>query len=121
MTQSFIVDWPPGKNQLWRSFRGRNILSARARVWREVAGTQLMAQRVRPVTGAVKLTVELNSPTKRKYDLDGRLPALLDLIVQHGIIRDDNVDVVKAISVTEGQGFTGAKITIEPAAIEVVP
>jgi Holliday junction resolvase RusA-like endonuclease len=114
MTQSFIVDWPPGTNQIWRAYKGRNILSARYRAWRNLAGKQLMVQRARPVTGPVLVSIELVCPQKRSFDLDNRIKPVLDLLVEHKIIDADDVGTVKAINVTFGYGgFVGARIGIE--------
>jgi crossover junction endodeoxyribonuclease RusA len=112
VTQSFIVGWPPGTNQIWRAYKGRNILAARYRAWRDLAGKQLLLQRARPISGPVSVKVELVCPQKRSFDLDNRVKPLLDLLVEHGIIDGDAVGTIKIITVSEGEGFVGAKVSI---------
>jgi Holliday junction resolvase RusA-like endonuclease len=109
--QSFIVSWPPSTNAIWRSVRGRNILSEAYRSWRNTAGKQLLAQCARPIEGPVAIKLELCSPT-RPFDLDNRCKACLDLLTSHGVIASDDARTVKHLSVCEGSGFTGARLTV---------
>ena len=41
-TQTLFFPWPPSTNDLWRACKGRNILSARYRSWRDAATKELM-------------------------------------------------------------------------------
>jgi Holliday junction resolvase RusA-like endonuclease len=119
MTETFTVDWPPGANQIWRAYKGRNILAARYRAWRDLAGKQLLVQRARPIPGPVAIRIELVCPQKISFDLDNRIKPLLDLLVDHGVIEADGVGIVKSIHVSEGEGFTGARLSV--AAWEAAP
>ena len=44
-TQTLFFPWPPSTNDLWRACKGRNILSARYRSWRDAGTKELMIQR----------------------------------------------------------------------------
>ena len=92
---TYLVSWPPSTNGLWRAFRGRNILSRRARLWAESAAKELAEQRAKPIAGKVIIDIELNSPFKRSYDPDNRVKAVMDLLVKNGIIEDDSNQFVK--------------------------
>lgn len=72
-----------------------------------------MIQRARAVSGPVSVTIELAPPHKRRYDLDNRAKAVLDLLVKNAIIEADDTTIVKRVVLTEGEGFSGARITIE--------
>lgn len=118
--QSFHVDWPPTANLMWRHSRGQNYLSARYKQWKKDAGWQLKAQHARSIVGPVSITILLCKPTKQAIDLDNRVKPLLDLLVNCGVIEDDNDSVIHEIHVKKGEGFQGAKITVTPlsAAVE---
>lgn len=111
---AFILSWPPSTNSLWRAFKGRNILSRRARLWSESASIELLAQGAKPIKGQVQVEIEFSSPTKHLYDLDNRIKAVLDLLVHNSIIEADDCSVVKRIVARVGSGFTGAKVVIVP-------
>lgn len=114
--QRFVIPWPPGVNQMYRSFRGRTILSARARAWYEDAGAELLAQKLVPVSGPYEIDIELCAPTKRRYDPDGKVKAILDLLVRNSIIAgDDNTLNKRHTVVPIVGGITGATITLRKA------
>jgi Holliday junction resolvase RusA-like endonuclease len=79
-----------------------------------LAGKQLLAQRARPVSGPICVKIELACPQRRKFDLDNRIKPLLDLLVTHGLIDADDAGTVKHITVCEGTGFIGARVSISP-------
>jgi len=109
---TFTLTWPPSVNQIWRSVRGRNILSAEARQWRETAKNELLSQHVLPVNGQVEVEIVLRSPFNRPFDPDNRIKAVLDLLVENGIIDGDGDSVLKRITVSVGEDFQGATVTI---------
>ena len=84
----------------------------KARVWADRASKELLAQKVRPIKGPVEVDIELCSPTKRSFDLDNRIKAVLDLLVKCYIIEADNHSIVRRITALVGEGFEGARITI---------
>ena len=107
------LSWPPSTNQLWRAFKGRNILSAAARDWHKAASLELMAQRARPVRGEITVTISLCSPFKRPFDPDNRIKAIFDLLVKNALIDSDSDKTIKSFTVRCGS---------EPGAvIEVLP
>ena len=111
MSQTFLLSWPPSANSIWRAYRGRNILAARYRAWRDSAGKQLLAQRAKPIPGPVSILIKLCCPTKRAFDLDNRIKPLLDLLVINGVIESDNADIVQSLYVTTGE-TVGAEVTL---------
>ena len=107
--------WPPSVNRIWRSVNGRAILSADYRAWRKAASQELMlVQRARPQLGPVEITIELCPPNKRVIDIDNRAKACIDLLVSCGIIEADDSSVVRKVVIELGEGFTGARLHVEP-------
>jgi Holliday junction resolvase RusA-like endonuclease len=51
------LPFPPSVNRLYRAVGGRSILSETYRAWRAEAGTLLMAQRPKKMTGPVSVRI----------------------------------------------------------------
>lgn len=111
-SQEFILPWPTSTNSLWRAYKGRNILSRKAREWATAAKGELLCQRARPVYGPVRLSFALSSPTRRAFDLSNRIKIVEDVLVDCGIIERDDCTIVKHIEIGLGSGFTGVKVTV---------
>ena len=112
--QQLKLSWPPSTNDLWRAYKGRNILSRRARLWAEEASKELLAQNAKPVKGPVYIEIALQSPFKRPYDPDNRIKALLDLLVKNAILEQDSNSIIHRLTVhTQITGFEGVMVTIQ--------
>ena len=85
------------------------------RVWRDIAGKEILIQRPKKHRGPVDVTIELASPSKRKFDLDNRAKSVLDLLVDMQVIQGDDAATVQRLTVSCGKGFVGARISVEPA------
>jgi Holliday junction resolvase RusA-like endonuclease len=117
--QTFTLPWPISVNDMYRSIsRGGkatcSILSKRARLWYEAAGAELNIQKPIPVKGPVRLSLVFGPPTKRLFDLDGKLKATFDLLVRHKVIQDDNWMYVPQFDVGIDWNFVGVRITVTP-------
>jgi len=64
------------------------------------------------VNGQVEVEIVLRSPFNRPFDPDNRIKAVLDLLVENGIIDGDGDSVLKRITVSVGEDFQGATVTI---------
>jgi crossover junction endodeoxyribonuclease RusA len=93
------LSWPPSTNNLFvnKVGGGGRIASQEYRRWRDVAGWELQAQRPVKFKGPVSVTVELCSPNG-SYDPDNRLKAPLDLLVTHGVIKDDTDATIREVT-----------------------
>ena len=115
MTQAFVLPWPVSANRLWRSYRGRVVCSREYKNWRDIAGKTIMQLRPKRHRGPVEVSIELGAPTKwQRYDPDNKTKSVLDLLVAMQIIESDDSKTVKKISVCEGSGFIGARVTVSP-------
>lgn len=94
------LPWPPSVNNLYRSFKGRNILSKPVRAWKGEANASIMMQRPQKMKGPVALTLFLTPPNKRKRDADNYLKIVLDALTDMQVIEDDNNTIVKTITIT---------------------
>lgn len=93
-TYTYRLPWPPSVNTAWRhaNMGGRVVtyLTPEQRQYRR----QVCLESVRTnggirLTGRLGVHLELIAPTRRKYDIDGRIKAVLDAIQSAGIIADD--------------------------------
>ena len=94
------LPWPPSTNALFFNVRGKGrVRSENYRKWAKEAGWTLNAQRPPKFKGPVTIGIELCPPSSRRFDLDNKNKALLDLLVTHRVIEDDNDSIVREVSV----------------------
>lgn len=90
-------------------------LAAPYKRWKKEAGEVLSLQRPVPVSCPVAITLRLTPPNARRYDLDNRIKSVLDLLVDHCLIADDDNRTLKELHVFQRLGD-------EPGVVvEVVP
>lgn len=117
MRKVLFLPWPPSVNSAWRHHNGRVLVSKALREWRKIAEHQLTYQKAKPVPGEVTVIIHLYPPNRRKYDIDNKLKAILDLLVNAKIIEDDNCNIVRQITVKHCavcNDNSGAQVYIQP-------
>jgi Holliday junction resolvase RusA-like endonuclease len=74
---------------------GRSFLvsSQKHNAWHTDALWQLKEQNIKPMTGPLSIEMKFWFPDKRKTDLTNKAESVMDLLVDAGIIEDDNVGV----------------------------
>ena len=90
MTHIFIDSVPPSVNHSYRAYRGRVVLSARAREFKEKVAKSL-GEAFNKITGKVKLDVTFHFKDKRKRDIDNYLKVLLDSLKGLAFEDDDQI------------------------------
>jgi crossover junction endodeoxyribonuclease RusA len=89
-TMTVELPFPPSVNGYWRSFRGRQIISAKGRQYRDdVQAVVLCHPRRQRFTGRLRVLAELWVPDKRRRDVDNSLKAILDSVTHAGLWDDD--------------------------------
>ena len=104
MMNPIVLPFPPSVNSYYRSIRMgkscRVLISKRGREYRQ-AVIDLIAKLVHedpayqglfPFVQRLGMTVTLNAPTRRKYDIDNRSKALLDAL-QHARVYEDDEQI----------------------------
>ena len=111
------LPFPPAVNNLFATYGGHRIRSRRYEAWLKEAGTLLALQRPKPVSGPFLATLVFTRPDRRKRDLDGLAKAPLDLLVKHGVIRDDSDAVSLRLSWSESlpNPKAGVSLVLEAA------
>ncbi len=107
----FVNQVPPSVNHSYRAYRGRVVLSARARAFKQLVA-DAAPEGFAPLVGPIKLTVVFRFKDKRKRDLDNYLKVLLDSL--KGLYFHDD-DQVYGLSVEKRIGCSaeGVEITLE--------
>jgi crossover junction endodeoxyribonuclease RusA len=84
-----VLPFPPSVNRMWRTFRGRMLLSADGRQYRANAVAAVLQSR--EAYGAAPVVVSITAwlPDNRRRDADNLLKAPLDALVHAGALADD--------------------------------
>lgn len=86
------LDLPPSSNEAYGVFRGRKILSKKAREWRHYAKWEIKRQAEnKRIDGKVSVLSEFTFPDFRKRDQSNYIKQLYDAITDSGIIKDDSM------------------------------
>lgn len=127
----FELPTPPSVNSLYRNVKGRGrVRTAKYNAWKTAAGWTIkhirggwdsaqieigkILKRERPYEAFIYL------PEKTRGDVDGRIKALLDLFVEHGVTPDDRFcrGVACYRADTQRAGFTTVLLFPSPAQAE---
>lgn len=92
LTEPLVLPYPPSLNRLYRTVRGRPILSREAREYRASVQAQLAGMGFKAISGPVALSVALYRP-RRAGDADNALKALLDAL--NGLLWVDDSQIVE--------------------------
>ncbi len=113
MSYKFEMPWPPSINGYWRTFRNRQIISKRGREYRASAINRLKELHLDGENRSERLSVSLvlNPPTLRKYDVDNFNKALFDALTHGEFWLDD--EQVDRLVVTKGIKTKGGNIQVK--------
>lgn len=85
------LPFPPSVNTYWRTFKGRMLISAKGREYRNAVKNLLVCMpMIEPIEGAVSVDILAYRPDKRRRDLDNLFKAPLDALTYAGIWKDDS-------------------------------
>ncbi len=109
---------PPSVNHMFSTnFKtGRRFLSKDYEKWRKEASQMLMAQRARCAVGPVSITITVEET--KNADIDNRIKAVIDCLVQNGIIDSDTAKTVRSVTARWGN-VLGASVEISPAQLAI--
>src|ERR1700719_229155 len=91
-TIEFWLPFPPSTNRLWRSVRGRVILSRHYKDWKKSASDAIIVLQnlgKSPVLGTHELSLKLKSNRIKIGDADNRIKAVLDIAAECHLIVND--------------------------------
>lgn len=85
------LPFPPSVNSIWRSFRGRNILSKKGRLYFEEATAAVQQQVQDTIADPLQVRIILVPPDRRRRDIDNSAKVVLDALTKGGAIADDSL------------------------------
>lgn len=88
---------PSKKNSRINTRSGRSFPSKKYTEWHKDASAQLPKVKA-PIEKDAIVSIAFWSPDKRKYDLSNKAESLMDLMVDNGILLDDNYAVVPSLN-----------------------
>mgnify|MGYP000928121414 FL=1 len=92
---TIILPMPVSANRYWRTFRGRTVVSAEAKAYKEQVAWIAKAAGVEKLDGDIAVTVRVYRPAKRG-DLDNSLKVSLDSL--NGIAYTDDSQIVRIVA-----------------------
>ena len=118
MNYNFEMPWPPSVGSCWRAYNNRFILSKKGRQYRVDAINELkdLGLAGENISGRLSVSLVLNPPTLRKYDVDNFNKALFDAL-SHGEFWLDDEQVDKLI-VTKGVKTKGGNIQVKVSLLQ---
>lgn len=105
---------PPSINNAFATFNNRRIPSREYKAWKLEAAQMLLAQRPRCAVGPVELTITVQEIARYPSDIDNRIKATVDCLVENGIIDGDTAKTVRSITARWGD-VVGAIVEVKPA------
>lgn len=114
------IDLPPpiSTNSLFANARKGRVKTDAYKAWRWEAHAMLCTQKPLPkFTEPVRILLAVGmGDTPDSFDGDNTFKAIIDCLVQHEIIPDDNRKTVRGIGMEWISGKTGVTVYIGPAA-----
>lgn len=113
-----ISDFPPSVNNLFNTIGHRRVETPRYKAWKKSCRDEMMMQRVRPVAGPVNIRVDLVAPDNRRRDADNCSKAVIDALVNAGVIEGDDQRFMRRLSI--GWELEGAPCTVTVTSCETL-
>jgi crossover junction endodeoxyribonuclease RusA len=113
-----VLPWPPSVNGYFASVRGRLILAAKGRAYREAVKWMAVEQKW-PNFNHSRIRIEFEAwmPDKRRRDLDNLLKSLCDSLTHAGLWHDDSqIDDLRIYRAPLVGGMIKARISALEAA-----
>lgn len=108
---TFTLPYPPSANRYWRNVKGRMVVSANARAYKEEVGWMVKAKVKEPMPGDIYVRVRIFRPRKIG-DLDNTLKVLLDALKGIVFIDDEQVVEIRA-NRFDDKANPRAEVTVE--------
>lgn len=87
---AITLPYPPTVNTYWRHIgKGRVVISARGRKYREQVIDDVISEGSPMLTGRLKIVIRAYMPDRRRRDIDNLTKALLDALAHARLYDDD--------------------------------
>ena len=118
MTFVVTLPWPPSINTYWRRGPRSTYLSPKGREFKAAVADLVsdMSNRINLDPKArLAVFMGLSAPSRREYDIDNRIKAVLDALQDAGVFEDDEqIDHISVVRMdVSKRGFCSVVITEE--------
>ena len=110
------LPYPPSVNHYWRRVGARTLISRGGRAFRRQVCSILAARGVRPISGALEVTIELYPPDRRRRGVDNAQKALLDALAHGGAYHDDSQ--IEHLDTWKRPPISGGMVTVRIRRLE---
>lgn len=107
------LPFPPSLNHLWRRVGNRTLISRSGRSFRQQVCSILRG--TEPLSGPLRVVIDLFPPDRRRRDIDNLQKALLDALQHGGAYHDDSQIVSLTITKREVVPDGRTRVSIECA------
>lgn len=116
---TIALPMPPSINRYYRTVRGRILIAADGRKYRDAVAESCLVARSRgelgrePIQGRLAVHVVFTAPDKRRRDLDNVFKGLLDALTHAGVWGDDSqIDDLRIVRgpIQQNAGCVGVRI-----------
>lgn len=113
MDYEFTLPWPPSINGYWRNFKGRQIISKRGRDFRArvIEHMQSIGLYDEKLSQQLSVSLNLNPPTLRSYDIDNFTKAVFDGLTHAHFWLDDSQ--VSELRITKGEKVKDGSVIVK--------
>jgi len=84
------LPYPPSVNHYYRRVGHRTLISREGRAFREEVCAILAEAGIKPLSGSLRLQIDVHPPDRRRRDIDNVQKALLDALEHGGAYKDDS-------------------------------
>ena len=106
-----ILPFPPSVNTYYRRGQHATYLSKAGRDYKETVADIVAEEQIQTISGRLYVSIALSSKTKREYDIDNRIKAVLDALQDAGVFDDDEqIDEINVVRREPGGDY--AKVLV---------
>lgn len=91
------LPFPPSVNVMYRRGKFSTYLSKQGREYKTTVADIVSELSLAKLIGRIEVFISLSSPTKRQYDIDNRVKAVLDSIEGWAFIDDNQIDKLTVV------------------------
>lgn len=107
------LPYPPSNNRYYRNFRGRTVIGTEGRGYR-LATLEARPREGWPLTGRLRMQIEVIPKRARSLDLDNVPKAICDALQHAGIYADDNqIEDLRIVRLPKDHKWARVIVTVE--------
>lgn len=84
------MPWPPSNNVYWRRYRNRVVIGPDGEAYRKAVKCFFAEKGITFCDARLSVSMRLNAPTNRRYDLSNYWKCIEDSLVHAGVFDDDS-------------------------------